>query len=92
MKFRGKKYDTQFASTGKKKIYFLRDMHKLAVNVISTQMTGNKGIKNHGERYVAAMYNKYTQLEDMNLIGELDPDSLKKSHNKGALRSIDLIK
>ena len=77
MKFRGDKYDTQFASTGNKKIYFMRDMHKLAVNFISTQTTANKGINNHGKRYVAAIYKKYTQLEDMKLIVELDSDSLK---------------
>ena len=56
MKFGGKKYDTQFTRTGKKKNYFIHDMHKLAVNVIFTQITDKKGGKNHGDRSVASMY------------------------------------
>ena len=38
------------------------------------------------------MYNEYTQLEDMKLMGALNPESLTISKNKGALRAINLIK
>ena len=48
MKFGGKKYDTQFTSTGKKIIYFMHDMHKQAIDVIFTQVISKKGIKNIG--------------------------------------------
>ena len=36
MKLRGKKYDTQLTSTGKKRKYFMHAMHKLAVDVMFT--------------------------------------------------------
>ena len=49
MKFGGKTYDTKFAnSTGKKKKYFMHDMHKLSVDVTFIHMTFKKGTKNHG--------------------------------------------
>ena len=57
MNFGGKIYDTQFTtSTGEKKKYFMRDMHKIDRGVTFTQVVAKKGIKNHGEREVAAMY------------------------------------
>ena len=61
MNFGGLKYDTQFASTGKKKKQFMHNMHKLAVNVTFTHMTAKKGIKRHVERVVANIYKEYTQ-------------------------------
>ena len=88
-----KPYDTQFTpSTGEMKKYFMHDMHKLAVDATFTQMTAKKGIQKHGEGAVEAMYKEYTQLEEMKLMVELKPDSLTRSQNKGALRSINLIK
>ena len=68
MKFGGKNYDTQFTSTGKKRKDFMHAMHKLTVDVAFTQMTSRKGIKEHGDILVAAMYKKYTQLEDMKVM------------------------
>ena len=38
------------------------------------------------------MYKKYTQLEDMKLMGTLNPDSHTRSQKKIALRAINLIK
>ena len=35
--FGGKKYDTQFTSTGNRKTYFMHDMHKIAMDVTFTQ-------------------------------------------------------
>ena len=70
----------------------MHDMHKLYVDVTFMRMTFKEGTKNHGKRVVEAMYNKYTQLEYMKIIGELDPGSLKISQKKGELRSINLIK
>ena len=90
MKFGGKTYDTQFAtSTGERKKYFMYNIHKLAVDV--TLMTAKKGIKTHGERAVAAMYKEYTQLEEIKLMVALEP-GLTISQKKGALRAINLIK
>ena len=67
-------------------------MHKLAVDVIFTQITVNKDINNHGEIVLAEMYKEYKQQEDMKLMGELDPDSLTIPQKKGSLRVINLIK
>ena len=55
-------------------------------------MKSKKGIKNHGERVVADMYKEYIQLEDMKVMGEMDPGSLTQSQKKVSLRSINLIK
>ena len=67
-------------------------MHKLAMDVTFIQMPDKKGILKNGGRAVAGMYKKYTQLEYMKVIGALNSDSLTRSHKKGALRSINLIK
>ena len=69
IKFGGKKYDTQFTSTGKKRKHFMHDMHKVSVDVTFTQMTANKGINKHVERAVADIYKEYTQLEYMKVMG-----------------------
>ena len=57
-------------------------MHKLAVDVTFTQMTDKKGTKKHGEREVADMYKEYTQLEEMKVMGELNPYNLTISQKK----------
>ena len=38
------------------------------------------------------MYKEYTQLEEMKLMGALNPESLTRTHKKGALRAINSIK
>ena len=53
-------------------------MHKLAMDVTFTQMTSKKGIKKHGDRAVEAMYKEYIQLEDMKVMGALNPDILTR--------------
>ena len=88
VKFGGKKYDIQFTRTGKKKINFMHDMHKLAVDVTFIQMISKKVTKKHRKRALATMYKEYTQLEDMNLMVALDPDSLTISHKKESLWAI----
>ena len=55
------------------------DMHKQAVDVTFTQMMTKIGIKKYGERAVTAMYKEYIQLEDMKVMGALNPGSLKIS-------------
>ena len=79
MKFGGKTYDNQFTtSTEENKKDFMHDMHKLAVDMTFTQTTAKKSIKKHGEREAEAMYKEYAQLEDMKVMGELNPESLIK--------------
>ena len=62
MKFWGKKYDTQFTSTGKKTKYFMHDMQKITVDVPFTDMTAKKDINKYGDRAVATMYKEFTLL------------------------------
>ena len=88
MKFGGNKYDTQLTSTGKRNKYFMHDMHKLAVDVTFIQMISKKVTKKHRKRALATMYKEYTQLEDMNLMVALDPDSLTISQKKESLWAI----
>ena len=57
-----------------------------------TQMTANKGIKLLGEIRVAAMFKEYKQLDDLDVLGILDPDLLTSEQKRNALRAINLIK
>ena len=54
-------------------------MHKLAVDVIFTQITSNKGVKIYVDRAVAAMYKYYTKFQYMRVMGSLEPDNLTRS-------------
>ena len=54
-------------------------MQKLAVDVTFTQIMAKKGTKKHQERMVASMYKEYIQLEDMEVMGELNPGILTRS-------------
>ena len=56
------------------------------------QMTVNKGIKLLGEVAVVAMFKEYRQLDDLEVLGILDPDLLTADQKKNALRAINLIK
>jgi len=68
----------------------------IAVNVVLTQMTANKGIKNFGEKAIAAaiaaILRQYDQLNKLNVFGSLDPDGLNNEKKRKALRAINLIK
>ena len=55
-------------------------------------MTANKGIKLLGEVAVAAMFKEYKQLDDLDMLGILDPDLLTPEQKRNALRAINLIK
>ena len=60
MKFGGKKYDTQFTSTGNMRKYFMHDMHKLYVDVTFKHMTSKKGINKQREIETDVMYKECT--------------------------------
>ena len=46
------------------------------LKVCFTQMTASKGIKLDGEKAIAAMFKEYRQLDDLTVLGRLDPDKL----------------
>ena len=66
-------------------------MQKLAFDVTFKQMTAKESINIHGNILVATMYREYTELKYMHVIGELDPNSLTRSHNKIALVEVNPI-
>ena len=39
-------------------------------------MTAKRGIKLYGEKAIAAMFKEYKQLDDLEVLGRIDPDSL----------------
>ena len=101
----GKSHDKQFTSTDDNKQFTsttdsnepkrttkIDDCYRLAVNVAFTQMSASKGIKTYGERAVAAMFKEYRQLNDLEVFGPVNPDTLTKDEKRLALRAINLIK
>ena len=60
MKFGEKKYDTQFANTGRKSKELMRGMHKIDLDMKFTNIKTKKGIKIRIELVVAAMKMEYT--------------------------------
>ena len=62
------------------------------INVVLNQMTATKGLKMFGERAVAAMFKEYKQLDDMKVLGKINPESLSANDKRQALRAINLIK
>jgi hypothetical protein len=67
-------------------------LHSTAVGVCFNQMTASKGIKLYGAKAVAAMFKEYKQLDDLEVLGRLNPDSLTHDHKHNALRAVNLIK
>ena len=63
-----------------------------SVGVCFNQMTANKGIKLFGEKAIAAMFKEYKQLNDLSVLGRLDPTTLSSEQKKKSLRAINLIK
>ena len=55
-------------------------------------MTAKKGIKLLGEVAVTAMFKEYKQLDDLKVLGILDPDLLTLEQKKNSLRATNLIK
>ena len=63
-----------------------------AVGICFNQMTAAKGIKLHGEKAITAMFKEYNQLQDMKVLGRINPDTLNQEQKRKALRAINLIK
>jgi len=67
-------------------------LYSTAVGICFNQMTAKKGIKLFREKAVAAMFKEYKQLDDLDVLGRLDPDSLTYDQKHNALRADNLIK
>ena len=55
-------------------------------------MTASKGIKLYGAKAVAAMFKEYKQLDDLKVLGRLNPELLQHDQKRKALRAVKLIK
>ena len=98
--FGGKKYSMQLFNYAMTKVAHQSDEEKVknfdirtnTVNLIFTQMTANQGISAYGAKAIAAIYREYKQMQDMEVLGALDPDQLSNDQKRRALRAINLIK
>ena len=62
-----------------------------------TQMNASRGIKEFGERAIAAIFKEYKQLNDgafagKPVVGEINPDTLTPEQKRKALDAVNLIK
>ena len=93
--FKGKSYEVQFLQHTKQRSKpkpVIDDYYRASVNVMFTQMSAKKGIKTFGESAIAAMFKEYNQLNDMNVFGSVNPDTLTRDQKYKALHAINLIK
>ena len=53
-------------------------MHKIDVDAIFMPVTAKKGVNIHSKRSISYIYKEYIQLEEIKVMGALDPDSITK--------------
>ena len=68
------------------------DLRSTTFNLVFTQMTADRGIKEVGEKAIAAIFKEYKQIDDLNVIGPLTPENLSNDQKRRALRAVNLIK
>ena len=94
--FGGKKYHVNMLNIGQDAFAKFEQvkigLYSTAVGICFNQMTASQGIKVFREKAVAAMFKEYKQLDDINVLGKLDPDSLTHEQKRNALRAVNLIK
>ena len=66
--------------------------YRASVAVMFNQMTAKKGIEKFGEVAIAAMFKEYATLDNLDVFGTIDPDTLTTTQKHRALRAINLIK
>ena len=94
MIFNGKFYSNlQFTSIGEnKECGWIHYCLRISVNAMFTKMSARKVIKSFKERAVAAVVNKYTQLENTDVVGTENPNVLTPEQKRNSLRGVNLIK
>ena len=102
--FGGKKYHPDFLNLNNKAFSHFekgsqstherqqRNLFRRTVGICFNQMTAKRGIKLYGEKAIAAMFKEYKQLDDLEVLGRIDPDSLTQDQKRKALRAVNLIK
>ena len=94
--FSGKKYHVNMLNIGRDEFAQFEQvktgLYSTAVGLCFNQMTASKGIKLYGAKAVAAMFKEYKQLDDLKVLGRLNPESLQPEQKRKALRAVNLIK
>ena len=94
--FAGKRYQVNFLNIKDEEFKQFETikagLYAKTVGTCFTQMTANKGMKLLGEIAVASMFKEYKQLDDLEVLGILNPDMLTHEQKRDALRAINLIK
>jgi hypothetical protein len=65
---------------------------KSVVGIILNQMSAKVGIRKHGKVAVAALFDEFLQLHDLNVFEPRSASSLTRKGKKAALRAISVIK
>ena len=68
------------------------DLLGAVTNIVLTQMSAKAGIKQFGDRAVAALLQEFAQLDGKDVLDPINFNSLSPNQRKGALRAISLIK
>ena len=94
--FSGMKYHANMLNIGEDAFsHFERikvGLFSTCVGICFNQMTASKGIKLYGAKAVAAMFKEYKQLDDLEVLGRINPDLLTFEQKRTALRAVNLIK
>ena len=59
-----------------------RNLFRRTVGICFNQMNARRGIRLYGERAIAAMFKEYKQLDDLEVLARIDPDSLTEEQKK----------
>ena len=70
----------------------LRQLQKLAVDVIFTQLSVKRGLKKHGEKAVGAVVTEFEKFMEYEAIGAADPDKMTFQEKKKALDAHTFLK
>ena len=94
--FAGYRYNASMLQIGKDAF---SKFEKIKANIFNnsvktcfTQMSATKGIKLLGQKAIAAMFKEYKQLNDLTVLGRIDPKTLTAEQKRRALRAVNLIK
>ena len=102
--FGGKKYHPEFLNLDNKAFDHFerglvsaqerkeRNLFRRTVGICFNQMSATRGIKLYGEKAIAAMFKEYKQLDDLEVLGRINPDNLTLEQKRKALRAVNLIK
>jgi len=94
--FGGKKYHANMLQIGEDAFAKFESvkvgLFSTTLGICFNQMNAKQGIKLLGKRAIAAMFKEYQQLDDLKVVGRIDPSILTPEQKRRALRAVNLIK